>query len=181
MGETTPRGIADGTSVIPAVAQGIPVRYVATIYAKFPNVVYAKESSGISKAADLKGRKLGTPGKYGSSWIMLQALLRSASLTPSDVDIQAYPDYGQGTALAQGAVVMTTEKGKAMKVVGHGIDRIELARVGASLRSSPGDFRQATFTDAEGELAREQAERAGYYGGRLGAKERRAMRARQGR
>jgi len=70
-------GISDGTSVIPAVSQGIPIRYVATIYAQFPNVVYAKQSSGIRTAADLRGRKLGTPGKYGSSWIMLQALLSS--------------------------------------------------------------------------------------------------------
>jgi NitT/TauT family transport system substrate-binding protein len=101
-------GIADGTSVIPAVSQGIPVRYVATIYAKFPNIVYSKASSGISTPADLKGRKLGTPGKYGSSWIMLQAMLRSAGLSPSDLDIQVYPDYGQGTALAQGAIEAAT-------------------------------------------------------------------------
>ena len=101
-------GIADGTSVIPAVAQGIPIRYVATIYAKFPNVVYAKQSSGITRVADLKGRKLGTPGKYGSSWIMLQALLQSAGLSPSDVNIQLYSDFGQGTALAQGAVDAAT-------------------------------------------------------------------------
>lgn len=101
-------GIADGTSVIPAVGQGVPVRYVATIYAQFPNIVYAKASSGIRSAADLRGRKLGTPGKYGSSWIMLQALLASAGLKPSDVDIQLYPDFGQGTALAQGAVDAAT-------------------------------------------------------------------------
>ena len=90
-------GIGDGTSVIPAASQGIPVRYVATIYAKFPNVVFAKASSGIKTAADLKGRKLGTPGKYGSSWIMLQALLASAGLTPDDLTITLYPDYGQAT------------------------------------------------------------------------------------
>ena len=101
-------GISDGTSIIPAVSQGIPVRYVATIYAQFPNVVYAKRSSGIKTAADLRGRKLGTPGKYGSSWIMLQALLASAGLKPSDLDIQLYPDFGQGTALAQGAVDAAT-------------------------------------------------------------------------
>ena len=29
-------GIGDGTSVIPAASQGIPVQYVATIYGKFP-------------------------------------------------------------------------------------------------------------------------------------------------
>ncbi|HYC07638.1 MAG TPA: ABC transporter substrate-binding protein [Candidatus Binatia bacterium] len=101
-------GLADGTSVIPAVSQGIPVRYVATIYAKFPNVVLARTTSGITTAADLKGKKLGTPGKYGSSWIMLQALLSSAGLTTSDLDVQLYPDYGQGTALGQGAVQAAT-------------------------------------------------------------------------
>ena len=101
-------GIADGTSVIPAVSQAIPIRYVATIYAQFPNIVYAKASTGIKTAADLRGKRLGTPGKYGSGWIMLQALLGSAGLKPSDLDIQLYPDYGQGVALAQGAVDAAT-------------------------------------------------------------------------
>ncbi len=101
-------GISDGTSVIPAVSQGIPIRYVATIYARFPNVVYAKQASGIKTAADLRGRKLGTPGKYGSSWIMLQALLSSAGLKPSDLDIELYPDFGQGDALDEGAVAAAT-------------------------------------------------------------------------
>jgi NitT/TauT family transport system substrate-binding protein len=101
-------GIADGTSVVPAVSQGIPIRYVTTIYAQFPNIVYAKASSGIKTAADLRGKKLGTPGKYGSSWIMLQALLGSVGLKTSDVNIQLYPDFGQGTALAAGAVDAAT-------------------------------------------------------------------------
>jgi NitT/TauT family transport system substrate-binding protein len=101
-------GIADGTSVIPAVSQGIPVRYVTTIYAAFPNIVYAKTSSGIRSAVDLRGKKLGTPGRYGSSWIMLQALLSSAGLTPSDLTVALYPDFGQGTALARGAVDAAT-------------------------------------------------------------------------
>jgi len=101
-------GIADGTSVIPAVSQGIPIRYVTTIYAQFPNIVYAKASSGIRTAADLRGRTIGTPGKYGSGWIMLEALLASAGMTPSDVDVRLYPDFGQGTALAQGAVDAAT-------------------------------------------------------------------------
>ena len=100
--------IADGTSLIPAVSQGIPVRYLATIYAKFPNVVFAKASSGIKTAADLKGRKIGTPGKYGSGWIMLQTLLHSANLTTDDVQIQLYPDYGQLVGVQQGQVDAAT-------------------------------------------------------------------------
>ncbi len=75
-------GLADGTSVIPAVSNGIPIKYVATIYGRFPSVVFAKASSGIAEAKDLAGKKLGIPGRFGSSWIMLQALLRSANLTP---------------------------------------------------------------------------------------------------
>jgi holo-[acyl-carrier protein] synthase len=58
-----------------------------------------------------------------------------------------------------------------MKLIGHGIDIIELAQINASLRSSADDFLDATFTDVERELAGEQAEWARYYGGRLAAKE----------
>jgi NitT/TauT family transport system substrate-binding protein len=101
-------GMGDGTSVIPAVSQGIPVRYVATVYARFPNVVFAKESSGISTPADLAGRKLGTPGRYGSSWVMVQALLASAGLTPDDIQVELFADFGQRVALEQGVVDAAT-------------------------------------------------------------------------
>jgi len=84
------------------------VRYLATIYAKFPNVVFAKASSGIATVADLKGRKIGTPGKYGSGWIMLQALLGSAGLTTDDVKIRLYQDYGQLVGVQQDQVDAAT-------------------------------------------------------------------------
>ena len=101
-------GLADGTSVIPAVSNGIPVTYVATIYGLFPSVVFAKQSSGIAAPKDLAGKKIGIPGRYGSSWIMLQALLDSADLTPDDVHIVEYPDFGQGAAVTAGAVDAAT-------------------------------------------------------------------------
>jgi NitT/TauT family transport system substrate-binding protein len=101
-------GLADGTSVIPAVSNGIPIKYVATIYGRFPSIVFAKASSGIDDAADLAGKKVGIPGRFGSSWIMLQALLDSADLTPEDVEIVEYPDFGQGAAVAQDAVDAAT-------------------------------------------------------------------------
>lgn len=101
-------GISDGTSVIPAVSQAIPIQYIATIYGKFPNVVFAKASTGIKTAADLKGRKIGTPGRYGSGWIMLQALLGSAGLTTEDVEIVEYPDFTQRIAVSEGAVDAAT-------------------------------------------------------------------------
>jgi NitT/TauT family transport system substrate-binding protein len=101
-------GLADGTSVIPAVSNGIPIKYVATVYGQFPSIVFAKASSGIADARDLAGKKLGIPGRFGSSWIMLQALLRSADLTPGDLEIVEYPDFGQGAAVTQGAVDAAT-------------------------------------------------------------------------
>jgi NitT/TauT family transport system substrate-binding protein len=99
-------GIADGTSVIPAVGQGIPIRYAATMYAVFPNIVIA--TGGIATPAELSGHSIGIPGRYGSSWIMLQALLASAGLTTSDVAVHDYPDFGQATGLRQGQVDAAT-------------------------------------------------------------------------
>ena len=101
-------GMADGTSVIAARAQGIPVRYAASIYARFPSVVIALADSGIVAPADLAGRTLGIPGRYGSSWIMLQALLASAGLTPDDIRIRDYPDFGQAVGLRERQVEAAT-------------------------------------------------------------------------
>jgi len=101
-------GVADGTSVIPAVSQGIPVVYGATMYSRDPNVVFSLSSTGIGSVADLAGRTIGIPGRYGSSWIALQALLASEGLTPENVEIVTYPGYGQGIAVATGQVDAAT-------------------------------------------------------------------------
>ncbi len=101
-------GSGDGTSVIPAVSQGIPVVYTSTIYGQFPAVVIAKAGNGIAKAADLKGKRIGIPGRYGTNWVMLQALLKGAGLTVDDVQIVEFPDFGQATALQQGQVDAAT-------------------------------------------------------------------------
>ena len=95
-------GLSDGTSVIPAVSQGIPIKYLATIYGQFPSIVFAKASSGITDADGLVGKKLGIPGKYGSSWIMLQALMASKGHTVADLTVVEYPDFGQGAAVTPG-------------------------------------------------------------------------------
>lgn len=101
-------GMADGTSVIPAVSQGIPIAYGATIFGRFPGVVFALGDSGITEVSDLAGKRIGIPGRFGSSWIMLQALLAAAGLTPDDVEIVTYPDFGQAIALAQGQIDAAT-------------------------------------------------------------------------
>ncbi|HYN49198.1 MAG TPA: ABC transporter substrate-binding protein [Candidatus Nanopelagicales bacterium] len=126
-------GIADGTSVIPAVSQGIPIRYVFTVYADFPSIVFAKASSGIAGPADLAGRKVGIPGRYGSSWIQLQALLAGVGLTPADLEIVPFPDFGQRAALEQGVVDAATG------FVNNEPIRMELAGTPAVVLALPAD------------------------------------------
>jgi NitT/TauT family transport system substrate-binding protein len=126
-------GIADGTSVIPAVSQGIPIRYVFTVYADFPSIVFAKASSGIRTAADLAGRKVGIPGKFGSSWIQLQALLAGVGLSPDDVTIVPFPDFGQLTALEKGVVDAATG------FINNEPVRLELAGTPAVVLALPAD------------------------------------------
>ena len=101
-------GMGDGTSVIAAVSQGIPVRYGATVYGRDPNVVFSLAESGIESAADLAGASIGIPGRYGSSWVALQALLASAGLTPDYATITTYPDFGQAVAVEAGQVDAAT-------------------------------------------------------------------------
>jgi NitT/TauT family transport system substrate-binding protein len=101
-------GSGDGTSVIPAVSQGIPVVYTSTIYGTFPAAVIARADAGIATAADLRGKRIGIPGRYGTNWVMLQALLQKGGLTVDDVDIVLFPDFGQATALQQGQVDAAT-------------------------------------------------------------------------
>lgn len=101
-------GMADGTSVIPAVSAGIPVRYGATIYGRDPNIVFSLSETGIESAQDLAGASIGIPGRYGSSWVALQALLTSAGLSPADTDITTYPDFGQAVAVETGQVDAAT-------------------------------------------------------------------------
>ncbi len=101
-------GSGDGTSVIPAVSQGIPVVYTSTIYGTFPAVVIAKAGSGIATAVDLRGKRIGIPGRYGTNWIMLQALLKEAGLTLDDVTVVEFPDFSQAAALQQGQVDAAT-------------------------------------------------------------------------
>ena len=102
-------GIADGTSVIPAVSQDIPVRYVFTVYADFPSIVFAKASSGIAGPADLAGQEDRHPRQVR---VVVDpapgaARRRRAHARPTST-IVPFPDYGQLAALEQGVVDAAT-------------------------------------------------------------------------
>jgi len=83
-------GLISGEQVVLARAQKAPVVYVFRWYQRFPVGIVTAADSGIKKPEDLAGRVVGVPGKYGASYIGLQALLNAVKLQESDLkDVKA--------------------------------------------------------------------------------------------
>jgi NitT/TauT family transport system substrate-binding protein len=78
-------GLISGEQVILARGQTAPVVYVATWYQKFPVGIVTAADSGIKTIADLKGRVVSIPGKFGASYTGLQAALSAAGLAETDL------------------------------------------------------------------------------------------------
>jgi NitT/TauT family transport system substrate-binding protein len=65
-----------------------PFRYVLALYQKTPSALFSVVDKNITKIEDLKGKKIGMPGLFGSSYTSLQAVLQAANLTEQDVMIE---------------------------------------------------------------------------------------------
>ena len=96
-------GVAGGDEVLIARSQGVPLVYVGTWFQKYPVTVMALDKANIRTVADLKGRTVGVPGRYGATYIGLLALLDSAGLKESDVQLREI-GFTQVQALTQGQV-----------------------------------------------------------------------------
>ncbi|WP_288402048.1 ABC transporter substrate-binding protein [uncultured Deinococcus sp.] len=70
--------VGDPEDAIFARTQGADVRYVMAMYQKTPVTVFSLKP--LNSAADLRGKTLGIPGPYGSTYNAVQALLGSAGL-----------------------------------------------------------------------------------------------------
>lgn len=79
--------LAGGDEMLQARESGIDLVAVASYYQQYPVVVIAKKDGPIQELADLKGRKIGLPGRFGSNWFGLLVALRTAGLTEDDVEI----------------------------------------------------------------------------------------------
>jgi len=95
--------IAGGDELMQARSQGVDLVAVASYYRSYPVEILVPQSSPIASLADLKGRTIGIPGKYGESWFGLLVALKSAGLTQADVKI-AEIGYTQQAALTTGKV-----------------------------------------------------------------------------
>lgn len=70
--------VGDPEDAIFARNQGAPVKYVLAMYQKSPVTVFSLKP--LRSAADLRGKTLGIPGTFGSSYAATRALLDAAGL-----------------------------------------------------------------------------------------------------
>ncbi len=77
--------VGDPEDAVFAKTQGADVKYVMAMYQKVPVTVFSLPGKNIRSAADLKGRTVGIPGTFGSSYFALGALLDSAKLQESEI------------------------------------------------------------------------------------------------
>ena len=101
-------GVADATDLMIARTSGIPVTYVSTLYNHFPVALIGSPDYVPSSPSELAGLRIGTPGRFGSSWHALLALLDTGGLSLDDVTIREYPAFNQVEGLLNGDVDLIT-------------------------------------------------------------------------
>ncbi|GEM82902.1 MULTISPECIES: ABC transporter substrate-binding protein [Meiothermus] len=95
--------VADAEDVIALRAQGTPLKYVLALYQSVPNALFSRAEKNITSVRDLKGKTIGIPGLFGTSYTSLQAMLRAAGLRESDVKIEQI-GFTQAEAIVTGRV-----------------------------------------------------------------------------
>ncbi|MCE5258958.1 MAG: ABC transporter substrate-binding protein [Chloroflexi bacterium] len=77
-----------GDQVILARSNGLPVRYVANWYRRFPVCVVSLAEEGITDPSMLAGKVVGIPVLQGASYIGWQAFIKESGLDPQEVTLQ---------------------------------------------------------------------------------------------
>ena len=123
-------GVADATDVMIARTADIPITYVSTLYQAFPVALIGPAGAVPDDPAGLAGMTIGTPGRFGSSWHALLALLEAGGLTEDDVTIREYPQFNQADGLANGDVDLITgfRNNEPLRLEARGIE-VELLTV----------------------------------------------------
>jgi len=101
-------GVTDATDVMISRTTGIPIKYIATLYRSFPVALIGPKGTVPVNPADLAGKRIGTPGEFGSSWHALLAILDAGGLGADDVTVRTYPQFNQVDGLLNGDVDLIT-------------------------------------------------------------------------
>jgi len=132
-------GISDGDQVIIARDRGIPVKVVYTMYVKYPVGIVSFQEKGLTSVRSLEGRKVGTPGPYGSNYIGLQVLLHSAGMKLEDIDLE-FIEYTQVESLltnrVDAAVVFINNEPVVLRNMGRKVNLVEAYRVTSMVSAS---------------------------------------------
>lgn len=78
---------ASSDEAVVASTQTPALRTFATAYQRFPGVVVAPAASGVASMADLRGRRVGIPGHFGSTYYAALVALHGAGMTEADVQL----------------------------------------------------------------------------------------------
>jgi NitT/TauT family transport system substrate-binding protein len=117
-------GVADATDTMISRTSGIPIRFVSTLYGRFPVGLMGEVGRVPDDPADLAGMRIGTPGRFGSSWHALLAALEAGGLSEADVTIREYPAFNQVDGLAGGDVDLITgfRNNEPLRLAARGIE-----------------------------------------------------------
>jgi NitT/TauT family transport system substrate-binding protein len=81
-------GIIAGEQVIAARANGRPVVFVYEWFQEYPIAVVTTSESGISTPEDLRGQRIGIPGRFGATYTGILALLSAFGMSERDVQLE---------------------------------------------------------------------------------------------
>ena len=74
--------------VLSSVAKGVPVKVISSAQTEGSGIVVTKDS-GITSAADLKGKSIATPGEASIQYVLLSYYLKQNNLSVDDLNVSA--------------------------------------------------------------------------------------------
>lgn len=118
---------ASGDEAVVASSNGATLATFATGFQQFPGVLLAPADSGITTVEDLRGRTIGTPGHFGSSYYTVLAALHLAGLDEDDAVLQDI-GFTQVSALmsARVDVVVGYSNNETVQFANAGFDVVEI-------------------------------------------------------